>query len=268
MADDAFSDVDASPDPAHFVRYLRDADAAPALRAYKARSYAMLGPLDGARVLDVGCGLGTDALALSARVGPEGDVIGLDRSATMLAEARTRLDDGARCRFVQGRADAMPFEDACFDAVRIDRVLIHTESPARVLGEAARVLRPGGTLVALEGDFDTLILDHPDMRTTRSLIRAWSDRYAHSALGRSLPRLIRGAGFERVEAHAHTLTFTDGAFGVRFLDLRAMVQSGVACGVLDPLSAITWWATLKRVIREGAFFAALTGVGAHAQRPR
>lgn len=49
------------------------------------------------------------------------------------------------------------------DRVHIDRVLQHVVSPARVIGEAARMLRGGGGIVCVEPDWATVVIDHPDI---------------------------------------------------------------------------------------------------------
>jgi ubiquinone/menaquinone biosynthesis C-methylase UbiE len=92
----------------------------------------------GTRVLDVATGPGYVA-ARAAERGAE--VVGLDFSETMLAFARSRAPN---VEFVQGDATALPFEDATFDAVTVAFLLLHLGTPERAVGEAARVLRPGG----------------------------------------------------------------------------------------------------------------------------
>jgi len=92
----------------------------------------------GTRLLDVATGPGYVA-ARAAERGAE--VVGLDFSETMLAFARSRAPD---VDFVQGDATALPFEDATFDAVTVAFLLLHLGTPERAVGEAARVLRPGG----------------------------------------------------------------------------------------------------------------------------
>ena len=92
----------------------------------------------GTRLLDVATGPGYVA-AIAAERGA--GVVGLDFSETMLAFARSRAPD---VDFVQGDATALPFEDATFDAVTVAFLLLHLGTPERAVGEAARVLRPGG----------------------------------------------------------------------------------------------------------------------------
>lgn len=98
-------------------------------------------------VLDVGCGTGavTHALALAA---PDARITGLDGDPAVLARARRRVAGCPGVKLLEGRADDMPFADSVFDRVTLALVLHHL-SPATqraTLGEAKRVLRPGGRL--------------------------------------------------------------------------------------------------------------------------
>jgi ubiquinone/menaquinone biosynthesis C-methylase UbiE len=97
-------------------------------------------------VLDIGCGIGGPARRLAAASGCR--VTGLDLSAeycragTLLTE-RVGLD---RVSFRQGSALAMPFEDGAFDAAYSQHAAMNIPDKARVYGEIARVLEPGGRL--------------------------------------------------------------------------------------------------------------------------
>jgi len=98
----------------------------------------------GAAVLDVGCGDGATVALLDAAYGLR--ATGLDASPERVAQAvRARPD----LEFVAGRAESLPFPDACFDAVLCECVLSTLPAPGAALTEMTRVLRPGGvTLVS------------------------------------------------------------------------------------------------------------------------
>lgn len=110
-----------------------------------------LGELRGARVLEVGCGTGRLAQALSERAGSR--VWAVDVSEAMIAQARSR-DVNARV----ARAELLPFKQGWFDAVVI-RMALHLTDRPRALSQAARVLAASGRIVIATEDpahFDEL----------------------------------------------------------------------------------------------------------------
>ena len=99
----------------------------------------------GDRVLDVATGTGAVALELQRQRGCT--VVGLDQSAQMLEIARARL---AGIELVEGDADHLPFPDSSFDGLTFTYLLRYVDDPAATLRELALVVRPGGTIAALE----------------------------------------------------------------------------------------------------------------------
>lgn len=100
----------------------------------------------GDRVLDLGCGPGALAVPL-ADAGRS--VIAFDLAPAMVAEARRLIGrDNTRCGFVVGDAMALPFATASFDVVVTTGVLEYVPDVDLAMSEIARVLRPGGHLVA------------------------------------------------------------------------------------------------------------------------
>lgn len=107
------------------------------------------GPDD--NVLDVATGTAAVAIELARRTGCR--VVGVDQSAEMLAAGRARIDSAGladRIRLVEGSAEQLPFPDGSFDALTFTYLLRYVEDPAAALGELVRVVRPGGTIAALE----------------------------------------------------------------------------------------------------------------------
>ncbi|HEU4778952.1 MAG TPA: methyltransferase domain-containing protein [Steroidobacteraceae bacterium] len=92
----------------------------------------------GSTLLDVACGPGSVTSLAAARGAA---AVGLDFSPSMIAEARRRHPS---LSFQEGDAEALPFTDQSFDAVIINFGIHHFPFPVRALGEARRVLRPGG----------------------------------------------------------------------------------------------------------------------------
>src|SRR5438874_4807678 len=96
-------------------------------------------------VLDVATGTGLVGRAIAERYGCH--VVGLDRSADMLSAAAAR--DG-HIPLVRARAESLPFPDGSFDHLTFTYLLRYVDDPPAVLRELARVVKPGGRIVALD----------------------------------------------------------------------------------------------------------------------
>jgi demethylmenaquinone methyltransferase/2-methoxy-6-polyprenyl-1,4-benzoquinol methylase len=103
-----------------------------------------VGPRD--TVLDVATGTGAVARELLATKGC--NVVGLDQSREMLAEARRRLPSSVK--LVEGDAQELPFPTAAFDALTFTYLLRYVSDPGATVRELARVVRPGGVVAGLE----------------------------------------------------------------------------------------------------------------------
>ncbi len=108
-----------------------------------------LGRLEpGERILDLGCGAGTDSLVAARMVGPKGHVVGVDMTREMLDKARRAAGEmGAdSVEFVEGEAEQLPFADASFDVVISNGVIDLIPDKDAVFSELYRVLAPGGRI--------------------------------------------------------------------------------------------------------------------------
>jgi demethylmenaquinone methyltransferase/2-methoxy-6-polyprenyl-1,4-benzoquinol methylase len=115
--------------------------------AWRDRAAELSGVGPGDRALDVATGTGDLALALDRRVGPEGEVVGLDFSEPMLELARRKAPG---IRFEAGNALALPYPDEHFDAATVGFGARNFSDLRRGLAEMARVTRSGGRVVVLE----------------------------------------------------------------------------------------------------------------------
>lgn len=106
----------------------------------------------GATVLDLGCGAGFDALITAERVGPHGQVIGLDFSDAMLARATQAASEYGvpNVQFKPGAAEQIPLADASVDLITINGLFNLNPARAQIFPELARVLKPGGSVYAAE----------------------------------------------------------------------------------------------------------------------
>ena len=173
-------------------------------RPNRRRSYALL---------DVAGGTGDIASRFLKASGAGARAVICDISAEMLEVGRERAGEGERLAFVQGNAEALPFPDQSFDAYTIAfgmRNLTHIDA---ALGEAFRVLKPGGRFLCLEfSAVETPILDTLYDAYSMNAIPALgalvagdaaSYRYLVESIRRfpdqkSFMGMIENAGFERV----------------------------------------------------------------------
>jgi arsenite methyltransferase len=103
---------------------------------------------EGADVLDLGCGAGTDLLIAAQMVGPAGTVTGVDMTPSMLARARASAEEMglANVEFHQSLIEAVPLPDESIDVVISNGVIDLVPDKDSVFAEIDRVLRPGGRL--------------------------------------------------------------------------------------------------------------------------
>ena len=102
----------------------------------------------GERVVDLGCGAGTDVLMASQMVGPTGRVIGIDMTAAMVAKARANAAamGAANVEIVEGLVERLPLSDESVDVVISNGVIDLVPDKDAVFAEILRVLRPGGRI--------------------------------------------------------------------------------------------------------------------------
>ncbi|HUK39325.1 MAG TPA: methyltransferase domain-containing protein [Methanomicrobiales archaeon] len=164
---------------------------------------------DGSRVLEAGCGIGAQTVTL-ARRSPGARITSIDLSEASLARAAERARAAGVTNVTFRRADlyALPFPDGAFDHVFVCFVLEHLPDPGLALSRLARVLRPGGTVTAIEGDHGSAFF-HPDSQAARKaiscLVAVQRGMGGNASVGRELHPLLTGAGFREVRVSPRTV---------------------------------------------------------------
>ncbi len=252
MGDDrvrhGFTAVDAQAEPADWIRVLDTARLEPAYRAYKTRVGELLEPRRGERLLEVGVGAGSDALALAARFGVT--VVGVDSSQTMVDEARRR---GLQEAHVADAA-SLPFAAASFDACFADRTFQHLADPEAALAEMVRVTRPGGRILVADPDYDTQVVDVADQVLARQVLRYRADvLLRNGTLAHRMGGLFVSFGLVALQAEAATVVLRDPTALDNAMGLQTWAQAAEEAGHLGAGDALRWEEQLDAAIAAGHF---------------
>jgi ubiquinone/menaquinone biosynthesis C-methylase UbiE len=224
--------------PADYLMRLAASDLG---KAYKSLAVSEMAIRPGDVILDLGCGPGADLPAFAQETGGSGRVIGVDNDPDAVRQARDRTAALPQVEVREADAQALGLPAASADRVHADRVLQHVPDPAAALAEARRVLRDGGTAVFAEPDWDTLVIDYPDLATARAYTRYIADCVVrNAAVGRQLPRLASEAGFRIGKVTPITALFRDARTADQVLGLQRVTGRAVAAGYLTQDSAGQW----------------------------
>jgi SAM-dependent methyltransferase len=220
----------------------------------------------GARVLEAGCGVGAQTVAL-ARRSPEAAITSVDRSEASLAEARRRVaEEGhTNVRFAHADIFDLPYADGSFDHVFVCFVLEHLAEPERALVALGRVLRAGGTLTVIEGDHGSVLM-HPESPAAHAavdcLVTLQREAGGDAMVGRRLHALLAGAGFADLVVDPRMVWVDGGRPGLEEAFTRdtftAMVEgtraSALEAGLIDAETFEAGIRALLATMRPGGSF--------------
>ncbi len=167
----------------------------------------------GETVLDLGSGGGIDVLLSAQRVGPTGKAYGLDMTDEMLALAREnqRKAGVTNVEFLKGEIENIPLPDGSVDVIISNCVINLSADKRRVLGEAFRVLRPGGRFAVS----DVVVRGQLPSEVRRS-IEAWVGCVAGALVEEEFKTLLAQQGFEEIGIEPTRI--------YRFDDANALLQ--------------------------------------------
>jgi SAM-dependent methyltransferase len=220
----------------------------------------------GANVLEAGCGVGAQTVHLAAN-SPGACFTSIDLAADSLKVAmRAVAERGfANVRFRQADLYDLPFPESSFDHAFVCFVLEHVPDPIRALACVRSVVRPGGTITAIEGDHGSAFF-HPQSdaawRTIRCLVDLQAASGGNALIGRSLYPLLRDAGFRDVEVVPRTIyadagrpEWVDGFTRKTFIAMvEGVEEPAIARGLIERAEWDRGIAELKRTAGESGTF--------------
>jgi SAM-dependent methyltransferase len=200
----------------------------------------------GSTVLEAGCGVGAQTIALAPR-SPEARFTSIDISADSIAEARRRADRAGLTNVAFQQADifALPFDAESFDHVFACFVLEHLSRPVEALSILNSLIRPGGTITVIEGDHGSTYF-HPDSPAAQTaiqcLVTLQREAGGNALIGRQLYPLMVEAGFEAVRVSPR-MVYVDSSRpdlvdGFTRKTFTAMIEGvrepAIAAGLIEP----------------------------------
>jgi len=240
--------------------FLEERSRTPDMQAVNQKLCETVAAKPGERLLEVGSGSGIVCRMLASQLQPSGQVVGVDISPEMTTEAQKYAfaEEIARgITFETGTAESLPYPEASFDGALAARLLLHAAEPDTVIREMKRVVKPGGRVVVMDWDFDTVTVDHPDRELTRRLLHWRNDHHGgNNWSGRQLWRRMREAGFQNLSVHPWVSVVHSEEDGLTQSLWRA-AQVACEAGAISSVEHDDWVNELKNRIRTGTFFASI-----------
>ncbi len=228
--------------------------------------------IDGAEaVIDLGCGTGVASRRVAQRSGFSGYVTGIDQSPFLIGAAMRLAGDenlAGRVEFRVGDTQSLDLGADEFDAVIAHTLISHVERPAAVLGEIARIAKPGGSIGIFDGDYASLTFGHPDpdrgRRDDEALIGAI---VTNPRIMRQMPVLAHEAGLELVASFPYVLAEVGQAdFWLPAIDsFRKLMPTA---GAMTEAEAGAWADRLLQASESGLFFGASNYYGYVLRKPQ
>jgi phospholipid N-methyltransferase len=156
----------------------------------------------GSLVLEAGCGVGAQTKIIAAK-NQDSNFISIDLSEESIREANVMIKSSAITNVELKKADIyhLPFDDSTFDSVIVCFVLEHLHNPIEALKELKRVLKKGGTMIAIEGDHGSTFF-YPDSQYAHSAINCQiqlqKQSGGNSNIGRELYPLLKSIGLSDI----------------------------------------------------------------------
>jgi ubiquinone/menaquinone biosynthesis C-methylase UbiE len=215
----------------------------------------------GSHVLDVGCGIGLQALAMAKLAGPTGKVVGTDISTVMIDIAKNKTSDSEfPLEFLTADAASQPFPEKSFDAVRTERVLMYVSDTQQTIREFKRLLKPGGRLVIFDFDWDGMLIAHKNKAFTRKIVRYTSDSFPNGRIGADLYFQLRNAGFKNVGTKPSSYYGNDEILlNIMKRVYEGILQTGITNKVFTQAEIENWWKALDEDAKAGDFFMSFQG---------
>ena len=238
--------------------------AAKIVTKQKQRTYTLMNIEFGHKVLDVGCGPGTDTIPIAQLTGARGQVVGVDYDEAMISEADQRAEKAGISAWVRhDHADAtsLPFESGYFDSSRSERLFQHLPNQEQALTEIIRVTKSGGRVVVLDTDWSTMSVDTAEVDIEQRLLRFHAEQRFHNGFaGRQLYRLFKKRTLADISVEMAPILVTNYALGWKMYLLHETEKAAIAAGIITSDELDRLHTSLEQADAEGAYFHSINQV--------
>jgi ubiquinone/menaquinone biosynthesis C-methylase UbiE len=261
-----FRNIDRSAASTEAVRFLDTVNTLQQVQEMQRLTHRLVGACEGARILDVGCGVGDVTRELGSLVGRSGQVMGIDLSESMVAEARRRtVGTGLPIEYRQGDVHRLDVPSNSFDGCRASRVFIYLDDPRQALSEMLRLTRPGGSVVLFEVELDSWVLDGPDPAVVRKLVHFWADQLKNPWVCRRLPGVFRSLGVRDLSIHPVVGTWVFSM--LETFGIHSVMEKAIQQGVATRAEVDEWIHFMKEGDRTGSFYGTMSGMVLRGIKP-
>jgi ubiquinone/menaquinone biosynthesis C-methylase UbiE len=169
--------------------------------------------------------------AIADIVGATGAVHGIDISEPLNAFARAHCRHQHWVEIDHGSATRLPYADDAFDRVLSTQVMEYVEDVDSAIRELYRVIKPGGQVVIVDTDWDSIVWHSDDVGRMNDVLTAWAQHAPHPHLPRTLAGRLHRAGFVITGRRVLPLfnpSFDENTYSNRMIDLIAAYVARLA----------------------------------------
>jgi len=211
------------------------------------------------RLLEVGCGTGAILRYLGKRDDFRASAVGVDHCSHFIEAAQRfaqRENVSDKLAFQVGNAHKLDFPPSSFDVVIAHTLISHVTDPTVVLGEMAKVVRPGGVVVIFDGDYASLTYAYPDHGFGHKMdVALATTTFNNPRIMRDIPNLLPRLGLSLNEAWGDAVVeIGSGSYFKTFAE--TYVPHIKRAGMLPRQAVDVWLDGQREAMKNGTFFAA------------
>ncbi|MGI9523580.1 MAG: methyltransferase domain-containing protein [Hyphomicrobiaceae bacterium] len=215
--------------------------------------YALADIQEGQVVADFGCGPGCTAIEIARWVGESGHVHALDINEHFVNQCQQHARDAGFQEMITPHLSdgtSIPLPGGSVDRISTRNTLIYVDDPVATVIEFQRVVRDGGKVHAIEGDWPMMVAEPISSKRWTALVEAASYACRTPDIGRRLPGLLSHVGFTNIELEVVTRPDLDGRLMPMIRNLARYARTSAEMDVAEIDDIVQ---TLERALTDGTY---------------